>query len=56
MVTNNGGHYKFVIRIIRKVISDTMKNCLKKKKSINDLRYFSRNHCGTISGDFHVKS
>lgn len=33
---------------------DTMKNCL--KKSINDLRYFYRNYCGTISGDFHVKN
>lgn len=34
---------------------DTMKNC-KKKKSINDLRYFYRNYCGTISGDSHVKN
>lgn len=34
--------------------SDTMKNRL--KKSINDPRYFYRNYCGTICGDFHVKN
>lgn len=33
--------------------SDTIKNWL--RKSISDLRYFYRNYCGTISGDFQIK-
>lgn len=33
---------------------DIMKNCF--KKFINDFRYFYRNYCGIISGDFYVKN
>lgn len=54
MVTNNDGHDKFVLRMIRKVILTQWRIVL--KKSINDPRYFYRNYCGTISGDFHVKN